>query len=97
MRIDADHGAQILRHRLTLGDQRDGAVVEFALARVHDRIVGDDALRQRVVGRQQGADRGCDHRSREIAHIADEPLDVIEFFVEGSDGMFAHERSLSGS
>ena len=33
----------------------------------------------------------------EIAHVADEPLDVIEFVVEGSDGMFAHERSLSGS
>ena len=86
----ADHGAQILRHRLALGDQRDRAVVELALARVHDGVVRDDALRQRIVGDQQRADCRADHRAGKIAHVADQLLDVIEIFVERGDGMFAH-------
>ena len=86
--------AQIVGHRLALGDQRDGAVVEFALARIHDGVVGNDALRQRVVGIQQRLGRAADHRAGEIAHVADEPADLPEILVERSDCVFAHDPVL---
>ena len=83
--------AQIVGHRLALGDQRDGAVVEFALARVHDGVVGDHTLRQRVVGIQQRLGGTADHRAGEVAHVADQPADLSEILVEGSDCVFGHD------
>ena len=67
-----------------------GAIIEFALARVHDGVVGNDPLRQRVVGGQKRTDRRADHRAGEIAHIADQPLYVIEILVERGDCVLAH-------
>ena len=85
----ADHGAQVLRHRLALGDQRDGRLVQRTLARVHRLVVGDDALGERVVGADQRAGGGGHHRAGELAHLADQPVDMGEVLVEGTDGVLA--------
>ena len=86
----ANNSAQILRHGLALGDERDRPVVELALPGIHDGVVGNDALSQGIVGRKQRLRRRANHRTGEIAHVADQPVDVFEFLVEGRDGMLAH-------
>ena len=62
MRIAPTTRAQILRHRLALGDQRDGAVVELALLGVHDGVVRDHALRQRLSDASSALVDDDDHR-----------------------------------
>ncbi len=91
MRID--DAAQILRHGLSLGDQRDCALVEVALTGVHNGIVGNDALGQRAVGGKQRARRRLDHCAGQIAHVADQAVDMFQFVVKGGDGVLAHGGS----
>ena len=57
----ADDSAQVLCHGLTLGDQRHRLLVEVALLCVHDRIVGNHALRQCIVAIKKRAGRGLQH------------------------------------
>ena len=73
------------------GDQGDGVLVEGALALVHHQVLGDDALCQRGVGSKQCACGVLHHRACQLAHLADQPVDVLEIVIERPDGVFGHD------
>ena len=53
-----------------------------------------DALRQRIVGCQQRLVDAGTIALGEIAHVADQPVDVLEILVEGRNRMFDRLASL---
>ena len=86
----ADDGAQVLRHGLTSGDQHDGAFIKFALPGVHQNVIGDDTLRERIVGGKQGPGRCLCHRGGKSAHITDETVKMRQFLIKGGNNVLAH-------
>jgi hypothetical protein len=65
-----------------------------AVAGAHVGGVGEEALRQRIVGFEQGPGRAADHGAGQIAHVVDKPADLPQILVEGGDGMFGHDDVL---
>ncbi len=66
------------------------ALVTLALARIHDCVLRDDALRHRVVGLEQRAGGLSHHGAGQASHLVDQAVDLSEFFIERGNGVCAH-------
>ncbi len=87
---DADRAhdlAQVGRHWLALGDGEDRLLVDLALGIVEDDVLGDDLLRQRAVGGDEGAHGVRHHLLGGAAHFGNAAGEIFQFFVIDRDDM----------
>ena len=86
----ADDFAQVDRHRLPAGDGQNRLLLDLALQRVEAGIGPHDLMGERHVGLAQRVHRVDHHFLGDAAHLGDAPLEQIELFVVGFDGMIDH-------
>ena len=86
----ADHLAQIVGHRLALGDEEDRLVVDLALRLVEEAVVGDDLLGQAGIGIHQRRNRLVDHALGMAAHRRQAVAQIFQLLVIGADDMRVH-------
>ena len=72
-----DDFAQIHRHRLTPGDDHDGALFAFALQDIELLVIGDDRAGGVDIDAHQRPDRDIDQALGHAAHLGDPAGDVV--------------------
>ena len=78
----ADDLAQIVRHRLALGDHHDRLVVDLALPFVEEGVVADHLPRQAGIGIDERRHRLVDHALGMAAHGRNAVGEILQLLVE---------------
>ncbi len=90
---DLQHGhdvAQVGRHRLPLGDERDGRFLQLALERVDGPIARNRGFGELWVAAGEGVEALRQQALGEAAHLRHLLVEQLKFAVESLDGMFLH-------